>query len=513
MEEGIGIMNAKRELNQVGRANKVGRIMQICVVAVLSICYFLQASKDGISTMNRVLIQVALWVPVVLASVIYFKKPNSGIIKHFIGVGYGIFYILACFVSDQQLVYTYAFPMLLAVAIYMDKKFSILVASAISVIAIGHAVKFTVDQFKAAELLIVPELVDKAKDIAVSAMEIEIASTLFICVYSIISNNFIIKIMHKNMNTIEDSNSKTEKMLSSVMNVSGTLVKEVSDVSEKMVVLSNSSDEMMAAMDEVTKGTADTVEAVQNQLVKTSEIQKQITNVTRASKDIDERVNESVNAINEGRANVDKLIKHSEISKEAGNEVAQEVQVLKEYANQMENIVLLIQNVASETSLLALNASIEAARAGDAGKGFAVVATEINNLASQTASATTDIGNLILNITNAMDGVTDSISSLIESNRIQNESAKHTASSFGRIAESTSAIQYNSANLTSIVKNLDTANKEIVESIQTISAITEEVSAHSMVTCEKTETNMAIVDEVQSLVTSMTTSAEQLKNI
>ena len=110
-----------------------------------------------------------------------------------------------------------------------------------------------------------------------------------------------------------------------------------------------------------------------------------------------------------------------------------------------------------------------------------------------------------------MTEVVTALDSLVEGNRVQNESAHITQGSFEKIVDSISAIRDNSANLSGIVGNLANANQEIVESIQTISAITEEVSAHSNGTCQTTEHTEIVVEEVLSVVVGMTMMGEQLK--
>ena len=109
-----------------------------------------------------------------------------------------------------------------------------------------------------------------------------------------------------------------------------------------------------------------------------------------------------------------------------------------------------------------------------------------------------------------MNKVADAVTSLVENNRLQNESAEVTSESFSKIVDSIRNIRTDSQNLTGVVSKLVSANHEIVESIQTISAITEQVSAHSTTTCEATQQNEKIVEDVQEVVLRMIDNAEKL---
>ena len=161
--------------------------------------------------------------------------------------------------------------------------------------------------------------------------------------------------------------------------------------------------------------------------------------------------------------------------------------------DEMNSIVELIGGITNQTSLLALNASIEAARAGEAGRGFSVVATEISGMATRTKEATVHITELISNVSNAIMEVVGVVSKMVE----------------GINDEKTRAIQNNADTLSRSISELQNANKEIVDSIQTISAISQQVSAHAGETMQAEEENVNVMEDVSAIMQKLVTLASR----
>jgi len=282
-------------------------------------------------------------------------------------------------------------------------------------------------------------------------------------------------------------------------------------MNSKMEALQSSVQRTKDSMKEVTTGTNETSDSVQNQLIKTEEIQKYIVGVEEATRVINEYMRQTQDEISLGSERISIMIEKVEEAGVISENVSNELEKLHEYTEQMQSIVGLINGITSQTSLLALNASIEAARAGEAGKGFAVVAGEISNLAKQTQQATVHITELIQNVSTELSEVVRVIGTLLDSNKLQETAADDTAESFKLITDKTKEVHAKTDELFSTVKELATANTVIVESIQTISAITEEVTAHSNETFAGSEENSAIVEEVTELVGELQTMALELK--
>lgn len=480
-------------------ANRKGKMLYTVCALILFIAYLVQTMLGRVLPWQFAIMSATNLLPVIAVWVAFHYKPESIYIKHGIGIGFGIFYAVICFMSKEQMVFIYAIPMLIAVSIFCDVKFSVTVSSIMMVIVFIHAGYFCSASHWSQE--------------ASAKFAVELLGTLVVCIFCIVCNQFIVELNKRKMDQIDEASKKAKEMLDNIMEVSNALASEVTTASEKLEKLEISSKETLDAMHEVQSGTGDSADAVQNQLYKTEEITKQIGNVTTASVNITNSVHEAVEAIHVGRDNIHILNDQVQASEEAAAKAVSEVDELRDSTNEMGQIVDLISNVARQTSLLALNASIEAARAGEYGRGFSVVAKEISNLAAQTQTATKNINDLIGNLTKEMGEVSEAIITLVENNKKQNDSVRETSSSFEQIVVSTRVIRSNAGDLANIVAELEAANHEIAESIQTISAITEEVNAHSATTCDITESNQILVREVQDVVGEMIANADKLKNI
>lgn len=167
------------------------------------------------------------------------------------------------------------------------------------------------------------------------------------------------------------------------------------------------------------------------------------------------------------------------------------VSTLSEAAAQIGDVVKLIQDIAEQTNLLALNATIEAARAGEAGKGFAVVASEVKNLATQTARATEDISKKIVTVQTVS---TDTVTAI---------------RSIGKTIEQMNTIASAIANA---IQEQNAATKEISNNVQQASAGTSEVSSNIVgVTQAATEARGAAT-EVLNASSELSKQSEHLRS-
>ncbi len=188
-------------------------------------------------------------------------------------------------------------------------------------------------------------------------------------------------------------------------NMVDSLRAQTRQIAQSVNVLAGSAGEMSATASQVSESLA-RASSVITETTSTAEELRQAGRVSaEKAKQVSETAQEAVQASTQGTEAANETIAKMNLIKEQVTSISDTVLRLNENTLTIGTIIQTVQDLSDQSNLLAVNASIEAARAGDQGKGFAVVAQEIKSLADQSRKGTEQIGSILEEITKAVSGV------------------------------------------------------------------------------------------------------------
>lgn len=300
-----------------------------------------------------------------------------------------------------------------------------------------------------------------------------------------------------------------KKNLASTLNSISDIFKQIKQGSlltlEKSEALSAVSKEMDGTMQQVAasiQGMAEGASVQSNELIVIndtfSKFGDEIARIVTSIKTVDENT-KAINSKAQGsNLQLSSLVKTiNDISNSFGN-ASSKIQGLGIKIIEINKITDVIKSIAEQTNLLSLNASIEAAKAGESGRGFAVVANEIKKLAEQSKNSSNDINRLIKDISNETGIVVSTTDGVNKDLKQQINIIENSVEDFKKIIEAINDILPQIEEINSTVKEISNEKDKIVETIHSTASIAEENSASS--------------EEIASSTQEVTASAESLAN-
>lgn len=486
-------------ISEIQRCNKVTMLCHGIIGAIISVAYLIEVLKGSRTILYLAMLILLALGPFLAEVAMYKKNPESQMLRKIIAYSYAVMYVVVVFTTTSKLPFTYIVPMLIIITLYGDISYCVKIGVGGVLINVADVAYKALNANLAREDL--PDI------------EIRVIVMIIIVIYLCITAKVLKQINEDKQQELAGEKDKIERLLNQVMRLSGELSGGVEQVDDHMSRLDKSVDEMSAAMEDVATGTQETAESVQNQLTRTQEIQKLIDEVGEVGIFIKERMDTATDEMESGVADMELLAKQSKQSRAANATVVNLMNELHNQAEKMNEIIGLITSIANRTSMLALNASIEAARAGgDAGASFSVVAKQVTDLADQTKEATVNIADLIGTVTDELNQVTDAVKVVEQNAEAQDEKTENLSKSLNNLMDMTITIAEKTSGLEQMIEKLSTANENIVQDIQTISAITQEVTAHSNETLNTCRANQEIVDRVSQITAQLNENARELKS-
>lgn len=296
------------------------------------------------------------------------------------------------------------------------------------------------------------------------------------------------------------SRDETGQLLNAMKNMVGRLKNLVGNINSAADNIASGSQELSAASEQMSKGSTGQAEKSYQIATSATEMSQTIIDIAKSAADIASSAENTLKTAQDGAVVVNKTVNEVKEISNMISESSQLITSLGSRSQQIGDIIGVINDIADQTNLLALNAAIEAARAGEQGRGFAVVADEVRKLAEKTASATMEISGMITMIQDETDKSVSSMKRSSEKVETGVNLSAQAGETLNKIVNSVGELQSMVQQIASSTEEMSTASEQISGDIDTIASISNESSASTVQIANSASELAKLSSDLQTIV-------------
>jgi len=258
----------------------------------------------------------------------------------------------------------------------------------------------------------------------------------------------------------------------------------VEKINEVAGNVASASHQLSASAEQVSKGSNNQAQRTSQLSTSSEEMSQTVLDIAQNTNKIAQSATDAALMAKKGEEIVNRSVTEVKEIAKTVDMSAEFVRVLGDKSEQIGKIVNVIDDIADQTNLLALNAAIEAARAGEQGRGFAVVADEVKKLAERTAKATSEISSMITTIQNEVLRAVDSMENAMGKVNVGVELASQAGDALKEIVNKVDDLQLMVSQIASATDEMSATSEEISKDIEHIAEISNEASVNSEQTAQ-----------------------------
>lgn len=290
----------------------------------------------------------------------------------------------------------------------------------------------------------------------------------------------------------------------SILDSAGQMVRSirnmVAEITHSSASLTRGAEQISTASGEVAIAARNQTDATQSMAAAIEEMTVSVNHISDSASETRNSSQNSVRLAEDGYARVEAATKNIREISSTVSDASQRIHALEEHARQISSIASVIKEIAGQTNLLALNAAIEAARAGEQGRGFAVVADEVRKLAERTSSATVEIEQMIAGIQTDTGDTVSVMTAALPQVSASVEAADGAAASLQQIKDGAQMTLASITNVADATREQSIASNNIAQRVEQIAQMVEETTAAMQSTADTARQMEKIAGELSALV-------------